>query len=99
EHRMSDQPREIRRMSIELDPITSGYQLSKINENFQKIENDLNNTVVHRSGDVPQETMMQRNLDMNGYSILNATIDLPDGIEEIMEQMREYMERAELAAD
>lgn len=58
-------------MAIELDNIASGYHLSRINNNFQKIEDVLNEQMLWREGYVSGETLMRRDLDMNGYNILN----------------------------
>lgn len=58
-------------MSIELDPITSGYNLSKINSNFQKIKDYTNDNLLHRNSPVAGEGMMNRDLDMNSNQILN----------------------------
>lgn len=57
---------------IDLDPITSGYNLSKINSNFQKIEDELNNKVLYRDSPAGEPNSMSSNLDMNSRSILNA---------------------------
>lgn len=66
-------------MSIELDPITSGYQLSKINTNFQKLEDELNSNVLRRDGVSPgEDNSMKNNLDMNSHAILNAKTDIND---------------------
>lgn len=63
-------------MSIELDPITSGFNLSKINNNFDKVENELNNNVLRRNGLAIGETNhMEVNLDMNSFAILNAFVN------------------------
>lgn len=63
-------------MSIELDNVTSGFNLSVINKNFQTIKNKMNDGVLWREGSsVAGEAMMERDLDMNGYTILNADID------------------------
>ncbi len=62
-------------MSIELDNVSSGYNLSTINSNFQKVETYINDSLLHRKGSVSGETLMQRDLDMNGNKILNADID------------------------
>lgn len=56
---------------IELDPITSGYNLSKINENFQRIEGELNDKVLYRQVLSGEPNAMQANLDMNSNRILN----------------------------
>lgn len=50
------------------DVITSGYNLSKINSNFEKIETALLDAV-SRSGSTPNQ--MNSDLDMNGNNILN----------------------------
>ena len=57
---------------IDLDPITSGYNLSKINFNFQKIEDELNSKVLYRDSPAGEPNSMSSNLDMNSRSILNA---------------------------
>lgn len=56
---------------ITLNDITSGLDLVKINDNFQKIETELNNKVLYR--DPPKNTVntMEKDLDMNGQSIYN----------------------------
>lgn len=53
---------------IELNNVTSGYNLSAINDNFQKIEDELKNKVMY----VDEVSPMKRALDMNGQDILNA---------------------------
>lgn len=58
---------------VELDTISSGYNLAKINNNFQKIEDELNNKVLYRDSPVGEPNHMDVNLDMNGHSILNAS--------------------------
>lgn len=58
---------------IDLDPITSGYNLSKINSNFQKVEDELNNKVLYRNPPAGEPNSMSSNLDMNSQSILNAS--------------------------
>lgn len=58
---------------IDLDPITSGYNLSKINANFQKVEDELNNKVLYRNPPAGEPNSMSSNLDMNSRSILNAS--------------------------
>lgn len=58
---------------IDLDPITSGYNLSKINANFQKVEDELNNKVLYRNSPAGEPNSMSSNLDMNSRSVLNAS--------------------------
>jgi hypothetical protein len=57
---------------IDLDPIIFGYNLSKINTNFQKVEDELNNKVLYRDSTAGEPNSMSSNLDMNSKSILNA---------------------------
>lgn len=57
---------------ITLDTITSGYNLSKLNANFDKVEEVINEEVLHTVGG--NNTMLQP-LDMNGYAILNLETD------------------------
>lgn len=58
---------------IILPDITSGYNLSAINSNFQKLEDELNNKVLYRDSPAGELNSMSSNLDMNGRSILNAS--------------------------
>lgn len=53
---------------IELNSVTSGYNLSAINDNFQKIEEEFKNKTMY----VDEVSPMERALDMNGQDILNA---------------------------
>lgn len=63
-------------MSIELDDVTGGYNLSVINNNFQKIEDKMNAEVLWRKdSSIAGEAKMERDLDMDGYKILNAELD------------------------
>jgi hypothetical protein len=67
-------------MTIELDPIASGYSTPKINTNFQKVGAELNNNVLRRAGLSPGEpNQMQLSLDMNLFDIKNVdTIDVQE---------------------
>ena len=64
---------------VTLPDITSGYNLSAINSNFQKIEDALNKEVLYRKGYLGEPNEMQTNLDMNGKQILNVTTGTSDG--------------------
>lgn len=57
---------------IILSDITSGYNLSAINSNFQKLEDELNNKVLYRQIQDGEPNSMASDLDMNGRSVLNA---------------------------
>lgn len=64
---------------IDLTPIQSGYNLGKINANFEKIEQELNGKVLYRDNTAtPNEpNQMENDLDMNSKRIINlpAPID------------------------
>lgn len=60
---------------IVLTPITSGYNLAKINANFVKVQDVVNNDVLHNIGG---NNVMHQQLDMNFNKILNASTDLND---------------------
>lgn len=64
---------------IVLTPITSGYNLTKVNANFDKIEEMLNNDVLNLGGG---NNVMLQDLDMNSNAILNLGVDVenPDSI-------------------
>lgn len=57
---------------IVLTPITSGYNLSKINTNFGVIEEAINEDVLHVRGG---NNTMYQDLDLNGNDLLNVNID------------------------
>lgn len=59
---------------IVLDKITSGYNLSKINKNFEKVEDVINDEVLHLEGG---NNVMKQDLDMNGHALLNLGVN-PD---------------------
>lgn len=64
-------------MAIVLNNVTSGYNISTINSNFQKIEDYVNDKLLARAATgVAGEAMMSRSLDMNGNEILNYPIDV-----------------------
>lgn len=73
---------------ITLDPINSGYNLQKINDNFEKIEDNINDTSLQSTGG---NNVLAQEIDMNGQRILNLPApteptdvvrlqDLTDGI-------------------
>ena len=57
---------------IVLDNIESGYNLQKINSNFDKIEQAFNDKVLYRDNPNSENNTMEQNLDMNGFDIINA---------------------------
>lgn len=64
---------------IELPAVTGSNNTSRINDNFQKIEDALNQEVLYRKGYVGEPNEMGTNLDMNGKQILNVATGTSDG--------------------
>ena len=64
---------------VTLNDITSGYNLSKINDNFDQLENAVNNEILHTTGG--NNTMGQQ-LDMNNKRIINlpAPVEPTDAV-------------------
>jgi hypothetical protein len=56
---------------IVLADTLSGYNLARINENFEKVQNALNNEVLYRDNPEGEANQMQDLLDMNGKRIIN----------------------------
>ncbi len=61
-------------MPIVLNSVTQTEKLSVINDNFQKIEGAINDSLLWRAGGAAGEAQMQRSLDMNSGQILNALV-------------------------
>lgn len=59
---------------ITLNPVPAGFNLSKINYNFEKIEQVLNDGVLWRQPPPGEPNQMHADLDMNGHTIYNAFI-------------------------
>lgn len=57
---------------IVLDDTVSGYNLQIINDNFDKLEQELQNKVLYRDNPEGEPNTMQQDLDMNGNDILNV---------------------------
>lgn len=85
-------------MTISLNSVSSGYNLSTINSNWSILENYINTQLLHRRGNVVDEGRMNRNLDMNSFTILNAKVngvfldDLIQMIKDIYELHKELEE-------
>lgn len=61
---------------IVLTDINGGKDLSQINNNFQAIEDELNNKVLYRDNPVGETNSLQTDIDANGKRIIN----LPDPV-------------------
>jgi O-methyltransferase involved in polyketide biosynthesis len=57
---------------IDLSDVSSGYNRSKINSNFQKIEDELNQKVLYRDSPDGEANQMEVELDMNSNPISNV---------------------------
>ncbi len=57
--------------NIVLNQVTTCYNISNINSNFDKIEDTINNDVAHTRGG---NNTMYQDLDMNGFRLLNTQI-------------------------
>jgi len=57
---------------IVLSDVASGYNRQRINENFQALEDELNNKVLYRDNPAGQPNVMVNDLDMNSNDVLNA---------------------------
>lgn len=69
-------------MEITLTDVTSGYNLSKINNNFKILQDAINNRLVHRDG----TNELEADLDFNSNKAINVSSIVVDGkdiIEEI----------------
>lgn len=78
-------------MTISLNSVASGYNLSTMNSNWSILENYINTQLLHRRGSTIDEAIMQRNLDMNSFSILNAKVN---GVflDEIIQMIKDTIE-------
>lgn len=56
---------------ITLNDVSSGYNLAEINSNFQEIENALNNLVLYRNPPDGEPNTLEKDLDVNGKTLLN----------------------------
>ena len=65
-------------MAIVLDDVGSGYNLSSINANFQKIEDELNDNVLKREIEVGDANEMRTHLDMNNERGINCALAVDD---------------------
>lgn len=67
-------------MPLELDDITTGYNLDKIQANFDKIETFLNTKVLKRIINIGEDNIMHTHLDMNQNKIVNDEGDITNAI-------------------
>lgn len=63
---------------IELQDTNSGYNLQKINNNFDKIETEFNEKVLYRDNPDGEPNEMLDDLDMNGNRVFNLPVPLSE---------------------
>lgn len=68
---------------IVLDSVVSGYDLSKVNSNFQKIQAELNEKVLYRDAPLGEPNTLEKDIDANGFSILNLRSISLEGYEDL----------------
>lgn len=59
---------------VVIDPVTSGYSLSKINANLETLAAELNNKVLYRDNPEGEPNSFSNDIDMNSNDILNASV-------------------------
>lgn len=59
---------------IVLDDVASGYNLSKINNNFEELASELQDKILYRSNPTGEPNQMENPLDMNSRDILNTGV-------------------------
>lgn len=64
---------------IDLVPITGAQNLSAINDNFQKIEDALNEKVLYRDNPPAEPNQVESDVDMNGKRLYNLPEPKSDG--------------------
>lgn len=86
-------------MPLELENITSGYNLAAINENFQKIENTWDEKLDRLSSS--QGNQMDQDLDLNGNNLINARLNgVPlDGLQQDLIDSVQAAEKAKAGAE
>lgn len=56
---------------ISLSDIVSGFNLLKVNENFSKIQEALNNSVLYRDNPTGEDNTLKNDIDANGHRLYN----------------------------
>lgn len=77
---------------IELTETNSGYNLQVINNNFNKIKDELNNKVLYRNSPSGEPNAMQTSLDMNGQRIYNLPAPISPSEPARLQDIAEYSE-------
>lgn len=59
-------------MKLVLADTAAGYNLSKLNNNFNLIESELQSNVLYRNNPTGEPNQMENDLDLNNYNIINV---------------------------
>ena len=80
-----------------LDPVLSGYNLAKVNDNFKRIEEAFNTLLLHKDG----SKALTSDLDVNSQKLLNVGgieiggVDLLESIASLQESYNAYISEME----
>ena len=80
-----------------LDPVLSGYNLAKVNDNFKRIEEAFNTLLLHKDG----SKALTSDLDVNSQKLLNVGgieiggVDLLESITALQEEYSAYVSEME----
>lgn len=80
---------------IDLVPVTGAHNVSAINDNFDKLEQALNEKVLYRDNPVREPNQMKSDLDMNGKRIYN----LPNPVLDHEPATKEYVDSSLVPID
>lgn len=83
---------------ITLDSVSSGYDLSKINANFQTIQDELNNRVLYRSVESGETNTLEDDIDCNGKRLYNLGGISLEGFADLIVLTEEAQASADAAA-
>ena len=81
-----------------LDPVLSGYNLAKVNDNFKRIEEAFNTLLLHKDG----SKALTSDLDVNSQKLLNVGgieiggVDLLESITSLQEAYNAYVSEMEV---
>lgn len=85
---------------ITLNDVTNIGSLSVINDNFDKIEQELQSKVLYRDNPVGEPNVMENSIDMNGFDILNAgQVFSAEGRWATIDELEEIKTEVEAARD
>lgn len=83
---------------IVLDDTVSGYNLQIINNNFDKIEDALQNQVLYRDNPTGEPNELETDIDANGQRIYNLPAPLSDGEPVRLQDLSELIEGRNIAS-